>query len=71
MAVLLASFSDDSFVFGLSYLDPEISSMFYDCSYSMQVIREILWMQIQGVILLRLHEEHNSVIKNNCGGGFC
>jgi hypothetical protein len=30
---------------------------------------EILWMQISDVILLQLHEEHNSVMKENYGGG--
>jgi hypothetical protein len=56
MAVLFAAFYDDLFVFGLSYLKAGGSSKFYDCSYSMAFTWEILWMQIQGVIVLQLHE---------------
>jgi hypothetical protein len=45
---------------GLSYLETGSSSKFHDFSYSMQFTWEILWMQIQGVILLQLYKEHNS-----------
>jgi hypothetical protein len=53
----------------LSYLKAGSSSKFYDCSYSVEFTWEILWMQISDVILLQLHEEHNSVMRKNYGGG--